>query len=277
VPGLEDEFGDVVKKARAGLGIDLGDLAARTGLTESDLRGIEVYTKVPAEPEVRRLAAALQLRPDQLWALAQDSWSAPDVPWAIGEQFTVDRLTNAYPEHCYVVTARSGACLIVDPGEEPDRVIATATQPGRRPVAILVTHGHRDHTGAVVPVQRATGGDVYVHAGDEESVAGVPGAAIRVVRGDMTLRIGDVEVEVLHTPGHTAGSATYVLRDGERLGAFCGDTLFAGSAGNGRYGYTALLDSLRQKLAQLPAAAVLYPGHGPATTVANEHARNPFL
>ncbi len=277
MPGLEDELGDVVKKARSGLGLSMADLAAQSGVTERDIQGVEVYTAHPGAAEVRRLAQALGLRPDQLWELAEDSWSAPDVPWEIGATFTVDCLTNDYPEHCYVVTAPSGECLIVDPGDEAERVLQTATRDGRRPVAILITHRHQDHTGAVVPVQGASGAPVYVQASDVEGVAGVPAAAVRPVDGDTDVIAGPFQVQVLHTPGHTPGSATFVLRAGNATAAFCGDTVFAGSAGNARHSYKALLHSLRQKLAALPPQTVLYPGHGPATTLANELARNPFL
>ena len=277
MPGLEDELGDVVKKARTGLGLSVAELAARSGLSESDLKGVEVYTRHPEEADVRRLADALGLRPDALWELADERWSAPEVPWTIGQRYTVDCLTDDYPEHCYVVTAPDGACLIVDPGSGPERVLATATASGRRPAGILVTHRHGDHTGAVVPVQAATGAPVYVQEQDTEGVAGVPAAAVRPFGTDGVLEIGPFRVGTLHTPGHTPGSATYVLQDGAAAAAFCGDTLFAGSAGSPRAGYAALLDSLERKLATLPAATVFYPGHGPATTLANERARNPFL
>ncbi len=280
MPGLEDELGDVVRKARTGLGLSIEEVAARCGLSPREVKSIEVYTLRPGEATVRCLAEVLQLRPDPLWALAQDAWSAPDVPWSIGEAYTIDRLTNHYPEHCYVVTARSGECLIIDPGDEPERVIEAATRDGRRPVGILVTHRHQDHTGAVVPVQRATGAPVYVHAADLEGVAGVPQPARHAVAGeDEALQIGSIGLRALHTPGHTPGSATFVVQDdaGQHVAAFCGDTLFAGSAGNARHSYPALLRSLRQKLARLPSHAILYPGHGPATTVANERERNPFL
>jgi glyoxylase-like metal-dependent hydrolase (beta-lactamase superfamily II) len=274
---LEDELGDVVRKARSGLGLSLGEVAAAAGMPEADLDRTEKYTFHPDEGQVRRLAAALKLRPDQLWELAQESWSPPDPPFRVGDSYTIDRLTNSFPEHCYVVADQAGACLIVDPGEDPDTVVGTATRDGRRPVAILITHEHRDHTGAVVPVQRATGAPVFVQRADAGGVAGVPADAVRAVDGDAQIEAGPFQVQVLHTPGHTGGSATYVLEAGGAVAAFCGDTLFAGSAGNSRAGYDALLRSLRDKLAMLPPATVLYPGHGPASTVANELERNPFF
>jgi hydroxyacylglutathione hydrolase len=277
MPGLEDELGDVVRKARAGLGMEVGAVAQQVGLTERDLKGLEVYTFRPDETQVRRLARVLQLREDQLWELAQESWSAPEVPWQIGDAYTIDRLTNDFPEHCYVVTGRDGTCVIVDPGAEPERVVQTATQHGRRPVAILITHAHHDHTGAVVPVQRATGARVHVHRADVSGVDGVPAAAVETFDDDGVLSIAGFDVRTLHTPGHTPGSATFVIEGAGRRAAFCGDTLFAGSAGNSRAGYQVLLSSLRDKLAKLPPETPLYPGHGPATTVANELERNPFL
>lgn len=276
MPGLEDEFGDVVRKARSGLGLELADLAAQVGLSEKELKSVEVYTGHPDEDHVRRLAQALKLRPDQLWALAQESWSAPEVPWTVGDEFTIDRLTNDYPEHCYVVTARSGECLIVDPGEQAERIVSTATQDGRRPVAILITHRHQDHVGALVPVQKATSAPVYVQDTDVEGAANVPAHAVRTLKGDQSCEVGPFRVEALHTPGHTPGSATYVLRSGAATAAFCGDTMFAGSAGNARAGYEVLQASLR-KIVALPPETVLYPGHGPASTVANELEWNPFL
>jgi hydroxyacylglutathione hydrolase len=277
LPELEDELGDVVKKARAGLGLSLATLAERSGLTESQLQAIEVYTGHPDEAEVRRLAEALRLRPEPLWELAQDSWSAPDVPWTVGPDVTIERLTNHYPEHCYILSLPSGETLIVDPGAEPERVLQAATRDGRRPLGILVTHRHQDHTGAVVPVQAATGAPVFVHGEDVEGVKGVPTDVLRTFGADGALDVQPFQVHTLHTPGHTPGSATFVLRRGEDVAAFCGDTLFAGSAGSPRAGYASLLDSLRHKLAGLPSGTVFYPGHGPSTTLANERERNPFL
>ena len=277
MPELEDELGDVVKKARAGLGLSLATLAERSGLTESELQAIEVYTGHPDEAAVRRLAEALQLRPEPLWELAQDSWSAPDVPWSVGPDVTSSASPTTTPS-----TATSSPCL-------PERRSSSTPERSRSgcrrrppgtggaPLGILVTHRHQDHTGAVVPVQAATGAPVFVHADDVEGVQGVPSGAVRPFAEDGALEVQPFQVHTLHTPGHTPGSATFVLRRGEDVAAFCGDTLFAGSAGNPRAGYQALLNSLRLKLGGLPSGTVFYPGHGPSTTLANERERNPFL
>ena len=157
-----------------------------------------------------------QLRPEPLWELAQDSWSAPDVPWTVGPDVTIERLTNHYPEHCYILSLPSGETLIVDPGAEPERVLQAATRDGRRPLGILVTHRHQDHTGAVVPVQAATGAPVFVHAEDVEGVQGVPSGAVRTFGADGALEVQPFQVHTLHTPGHTPGSATFVAAPGRR-------------------------------------------------------------
>ncbi|HET7770274.1 MAG TPA: MBL fold metallo-hydrolase [Chloroflexota bacterium] len=277
MPGLEDELGDIVRKARSGLGIEVAQLAQSAGLSEKELKALEVYTFRPNEQQVRALAEALQLGANQLWEIAQDSWSAPEVQWKIGDAFTIDCLTNDYPEHCYVITARSGECLIVDPGAEAERVGREATRDGRRPVGILITHQHQDHTGALVPVQAVTKAPVFIHRQDEAGSAGVPSGSVNTFSRDGEIHAGGITVRTLHTPGHTPGSATYVIESEGETAAFCGDTLFAGSAGNARASYEALLKSLREKLAQLPPKTILYPGHGPQTTVANELQRNPFL
>ena len=277
MPGLEDELGDIVRKARSGQGIEVSQLAQSAGLSEKELKALEVYTFRPSEAQVRALAAALQLRADQLWQLAQDSWSAPDVPWSIGGAFTIDCLTNDYPEHCYVITARGGECVIVDPGAEAERVSREATRDGRKPVGILITHRHQDHTGALVPVQAATGAPVFIHVEDVEGAEGVPSGSVTAFSRDGEIRAGGIALRAIHTPGHTPGSVTYVLEAGGETAAFCGDTMFAGSAGNARAGYEALLNSLREKLATLPPHTHLYPGHGPQTTLKNELQRNPFL
>jgi len=112
---LEDEFGDVIRKARSGLGLEVASVAAACGLTERDVKSMEVYTRRPSDLEVDRLASTLGLRASALRALASETISAPDGPWQVGD-LTVHRETTHYPSHCYLIGLPGGACAIVDPG-----------------------------------------------------------------------------------------------------------------------------------------------------------------
>jgi glyoxylase-like metal-dependent hydrolase (beta-lactamase superfamily II) len=276
---LEDEFGDVIRKARTGLALELNDIASRTGIAERDLRSMEVYTRRPTEDEATALATALNLRASALIALANDAIDVLDGPWTAGD-LTVHRVTTHYPSHCYVVVAPSGACAIIDPGDDAivDEVSTYATSARRRPVAILITHGHHDHDGGVAALQHRLAVPVYVHEADTVNLSDLPTSVLHLHgHSGATFSVQDLNWRALPTPGHTAGSTTWVFPSGSNGAAFCGDTMFAGSAGNGRAGYSRHLDSLRNGISALPPATVLYPGHGPATSVAAELRHNPFL
>ncbi len=277
--GLEDEFGDVIRKARTGTGLEMADVSAMTGIPERDLRSMEVYTRRPTPDEVIALAHALDLRAPALSALANEAIEVADGPWTVGD-LTVHRVTTGYPSHCYVIVAPSGTCAIIDPGDDAivDEVASYATSGRRHPVAILVTHGHHDHDGGVARLQRRLSVPVHVHEADTGNLTNLDTSVLRL-HGDPGRRYGieDLEWHALPTPGHTAGSTTWVFPSAGVGAAFCGDTMFAASAGNGRAGYTRHLTSLREAIGTLPPATVLYPGHGPATSVAAERRHNPFL
>lgn len=276
---LEDEFGDVIRKARTGLGLEIADVAGRTGIPERDVRSMEVYTRRPAPAEVEAIAATLGLRAIALLALANDEITAPDGPWTTGD-LTVFRATTHYPSHCYVIAAPSGACAIVDPGDDDvvDHVATLATSGGRHPVAILLTHGHGDHVGGLAAMHARLGVPVHVHEADADRSGSVgPGTLQCFSDAGARHAIDDLHWHAMPTPGHTAGSTTFVFASGNGGAAFCGDTMFAASAGNARAGYARHLASLRDGIGALPPATVLYPGHGPATTVNDERRHNPFL
>jgi hydroxyacylglutathione hydrolase len=195
-------------------------------------------------------------------------------------------------ENCFLLRRTdAGRGLIVDPGEEPDRILAAAEQMGVGIDAILVTHCHFDHIGAVAPVAAATGATVYCPEletpllADIMSYVPIPGIgpyesyeADETVRGGETLELAGLTLDVIATPGHSPGHVTYSVRGEEAI--FSGDVLFQGSVGRvdlpGGDGPT-LLRSIRSLLDVHSPQTAVYPGHMGATTLGAERASNPFL
>ncbi len=195
-------------------------------------------------------------------------------------------------ENCYLVRREgSGRGLIVDPGEEPERILAAVGEMGVKIDAILITHCHFDHIGAVAPVATVTGAPVYcpeLEAGvlaDIMSYVPIPGIgpyegyeADETVKGGEELKLADLTVDVVATPGHSPGHVTYSVRGEEAI--FCGDVLFKDSVGRvdlpGGDGPT-LLRSIRALLESHSPETGVYPGHMGVTTLGAERAGNPFL
>jgi glyoxylase-like metal-dependent hydrolase (beta-lactamase superfamily II) len=196
-------------------------------------------------------------------------------------------------ENCFVVRARaSERGLIVDPGEEPDRILKALEALGIKTVdAILVTHTHFDHIGAVAPVARATGAPVYCPELETQVLANImayvpwPGFgpfesydADHTVRGGEVLELSGLTIDVRFTPGHSPGHVTYAVRDENAL--FSGDVLFQGSVGRVDLpggDWSTLLASIESLVEEFPPETTVYPGHMGVTTLGRERATNPFL
>ncbi|HEX9999567.1 MAG TPA: MBL fold metallo-hydrolase [Actinoplanes sp.] len=213
---------------------------------------------------------------------------------------------GAFATNCYVIAPAPGqACVVVDPGQdavEPlERVLA---EHRLTPVAVLLTHGHFDHTFSVAPVCGARGITAYVHPGDREMLAdpakGLSMDLTELFGGRLpytepedvaeltdgaTLTLAGLEITVDHAPGHTGGSVLFRLPgagttwEAEQI-CLSGDVLFAGSIGRTDLpgGNTeTMMASLRDKVLPLADDTVVLPGHGPATTIGRERAQNPYL
>jgi len=196
-------------------------------------------------------------------------------------------------ENCFIVRAKGAdTALIVDPGDEAERLLGAIDDLGIKTIeAILVTHTHFDHIGAVAPVARATNAPVYCPALETEVLANImdyvpwPGFgpfesynADRTVEGGETLELAGLSIEVLFTPGHSPGHVTYALAGEDAL--FSGDVLFEGSVGRVDLpggDWPTLLSSIESLLERFPAETVVYPGHMGTTTLGRERASNPFL
>jgi len=192
--------------------------------------------------------------------------------------------------------------LVLDPGDEVERVLEVLQRHALNVRAIVSTHAHIDHVGGLQKLQQVTGAPVLMHGDDLELYRhldkqaewlGVPpppiGRVDQLLREGDTVRWGGYAASVLHTPGHTPGSVSlYLPAHAGRAAAgdegqgrlLAGDTLFAGSIGRTDLWGGSLEDILRSihsKLLVLPDHTLVYPGHGPATTIGQERASNPFL
>jgi hydroxyacylglutathione hydrolase len=195
-------------------------------------------------------------------------------------------------ENCFILrTDGSERGLIVDPGDEPDRLLHAIEQLGLSIEAVLVTHTHFDHIGAVAPVARATGAPVYCPELETHVLADImsyvpwPGfgpfesyEADETLRGGERLQLAGLEIDVIFTPGHSPGHVSYSISSEEAL--FSGDVLFQGSVGRTDLpggDWPTLARSIATLLDTLPAETRVYPGHMGVTTLGREQATNPFL
>jgi hydroxyacylglutathione hydrolase len=183
--------------------------------------------------------------------------------------------------------------IVIDPGGSYEEIRARLEALGVKVDAIVHTHTHFDHVGCTAELQRATGSTASIHEADRFLYDLLPVQAelfgLRApVRADMdealvdgcAVRAGAIDLGVLHTPGHTPGSCSFVARDGGSTHLFAGDTLFRSSIGRtDLWGgdHHAILASIRSKLLTLPDDTRVITGHGAPTTIGDERARNPFL
>jgi glyoxylase-like metal-dependent hydrolase (beta-lactamase superfamily II) len=204
----------------------------------------------------------------------------------------VEMLTvGAIAENCFLARAQgSEKLVVVDPGDEAERILAKAAAMGGEVEAVLLTHTHFDHVGAVAEVARATGAPVYCPEIEVPVLADVnsyllPGFgpfesydADQTVGGGETLELAGLELDVIFTPGHSPGHVTYSARGEDAI--FSGDVLFQGSVGRVDLpggDWPTLARSIQTLLDRHPDGTVVHPGHMGITTLGAERATNPFL
>ena len=271
---MEDTFGDVVRKAARGRGIEVDALASATGIGAKRIADFIADRASPTEDEARSIAAPLRLDPGKLADIAVRHWhpEVRDLGPHLDHQVNAPHPSNGY----FVILEQQRVAAFVDPGGRADNIAATLRRSPVRLEYILVTHKHRDHTDALADVRREfPDAKVVIHRLDSPALGDAARQSIGIEDGD-SLPFGDGDLRLLHTPGHTDGSSCFVYAGN----VFTGDTLFAGSVGGlfgDRYGYEDLLHHASSKIFTLPDDTVVFPGHGPPTTIGEERAHNPFF
>ena len=203
----------------------------------------------------------------------------------------VERMpVGVYAANCYIVyneDTKNG--VIIDPGGDGKEIVERINQLGVNVKYIILTHGHGDHIGGVLDVKRAFNAPVLIHELDVEYLSDpeknlssmMPMNEIEI-EPDLRLKGGDVfkldnyDIEIIHTPGHTKGGIS--IKIGDNL--FTGDTLFAGSIGRTDFeggSYSDIISSINDKLIKYPDETIVYPGHGPSSSIGREKSYNQFI
>ncbi len=193
--------------------------------------------------------------------------------------------------NCYLIgDEETKEAVVIDPGGDEDEILEALKYHNLTLKYIIDTHGHFDHVDANQPLKDATGAQILIHKLDapmlqrDNEALFFTGKRMRPSKADVLLQEGDVitfgniKLKVLHTPGHTPGGISLVNMDSPLV--YVGDTLFAGSIGRTDFpggDYDALINGVREKLFTLGDHYVVYPGHGPVTTIGHERKYNPFF
>jgi glyoxylase-like metal-dependent hydrolase (beta-lactamase superfamily II) len=271
---LEDEFGDILRKAMRGTGIGGAELARATGIQAAQIADWAQGKGSASETQARALAPLLHLDPGKLADSAVARWSPP--PIALDDVRHHPQLPH--PSNGYVFFLDGGKrAALIDPAGIPANLLRILRDGPYHLQYILVTHKHPDHCDATGDIAAAyPDAKIVMHQLDVHAIGPLAAKAL-LVRDGEALPFGDgAEIRMLHTPGHTDGSVSYLFKST----VFTGDTLFAGSVG-GAFGdvstYDDILNSVRTRLFTLPDATVIMPGHGPPSTIAEEKQHNPFF
>ena len=208
---------------------------------------------------------------------------------ALREPCVVTVPNGRYVENCYLVADPvAERCVVIDPGEDPEPILAALRHRGWQCDGIWLTHGHMDHVLGVPAVREVTGAPIWLHPADlflydvAPEWGPMPWEKVTLptpeheLHDGATVRVGELAFTVRHAPGHSPGSVCFI---GNGL-AIVGDVLFAGSVGSTDLpggDHQTLIDSIARVLLPLPDATAVFPGHGRETTVGVERATNPFL
>ena len=274
---LEDELSDIIKKARTGQRRSVADVARASGLPEVELVELERGQTPRHREQVQAVARALGLREEPLAQVA-GGWTPHALLASVAHVETILGSVGGYGVKGYIVHDREEAILI-DTAYNAPAMLALLARRNLRLRAICLTHGHSDHADGIEHILKAGSVPVYLGPDDLDLLSWRPSPeGLNRPRDGEGLQVGGLTVRFMTTPGHTPGGICYRVEQAGLPICFVGDTLFAGSIGRSNPAglYQLHLESVRRRLLTLSPDTLLFPGHGPATTVREERLHNPF-
>jgi hydroxyacylglutathione hydrolase len=274
---LEDDLCDIIKKARTGLKLSVGDVARLTGLPGADITALERGDQLRDRTELRAISTALGLRLAALEQIVCEKWVPRPLPLMSGIETVLGEISG-YGVKGYIVHD-AGEAVLIDTAYNAEMMLEILEARRLRLVGICLTHGHADHAEGIQQIVSRWPVPIYLGTEDLALLHWKPSEQQRATPHDgRMIHVGRLTMKCLATPGHTPGGICYRLEMPWGPVAFVGDTLFAGSIGrsNPAQLYTTHLESVRRDVLALPPDCLLLPGHGPGTTVREELDHNPF-
>jgi len=273
-PGIEDNWLDIVEKARKGRRIDRCALCSRAGIEPRQWR--EAGGSPIDEELAVRAGRVLGLGVIGLLSILRGQY-APRVALPAG----LDSIPTPFPQpgcpqgsvNAYLIEIPgSSDAVLIDGGSEPGPVLAEIEKRHLNISTIFVTHAHPDHI-AALPTVHSLFPEAPVYCHDTERIA----PCMTAIAHGAVIEAGPLKIEARHTPGHSKGGMSYVVTGLSQGVVFTGDALFAGSVGRADTAWAEALDAVRKQILSLPPETVVCPGHGTLTSVAYESAHNPVF
>ncbi len=268
---LEDQLGDVLGKARRGLRLSESQLAQKSGVGLENVEAFGAGKLLDDADSAAKIARALDLYAPALLDLGRDGWhpgeiALPPTSATYNQPFGGDMTVNFY----LVWDRDGGRAAAFDTGGDCGPLLQTLRDKKLKLDAVFLTHTHEDHIADLDRLTAETDADVYV-----SELEKIPGAI--TVRDGESFTVGGLKITARLTPGHSPGGLTWVVEGLEPTLAVVGDAMFAASMGGvSPEKYADALKANREKILSLPDDTIIFPGHGPVTTVDKEKRHNPF-
>ena len=270
---LEDHVGDVIGKARKGLGIKPENVAEAAGLSAENYALFEEEGMRDEVPDFDKIGTLLGLAPDKLATIAT-GW-IPRAADLSGNPTVRQITTNEGMEvHCYLVwDAETREAALFDTGWSAEPILKEIQEHDLSLNHLFITHTHHDHIAALTQIRKLYP-EVELHSSSPNAPERQRNCA------DQVVELGVLQITARETPGHADDGATYVIDNFPGFApkvAVVGDAIFAGSMGGAPNHYQLAREKVQSEILSLSAETILCPGHGPITTVAEQHVVNPFF